>query len=1003
MFSPMHKDREKDRDRDRDRDKHRDRDRDRDRDRERDKHRHRDREETSHRHSRSSRPHRKSGDKSTRSLATPEHSTSSSSSPKRRGEMPTEHLKRPSSLASLSTSRISLPYPSFSKAHSKESLSRDNVNLRQSLYTQNSTATPPQSKHPAESSERLRNQSKRTQAERSGANGMADGRFAPPSPPPTSLSTERTRTPVGTTSKTDTGSREASGDDARRRRDTESPTGSGRVTVDAAPRSRSSKHSLRKEPSSSLKDGDSTIKASSQGRSHSTKKGRVDSPSTPQPATKNGSDDNLPASSAQRKATSPTPSSELESGIDSDATSRARNQPFLSEQPPPLVDTDESYPTTLDGSSPRTPTLGAPNFPPPDSQEAKASPSPVMVFGERESQPLASHLSPQPPPPPPPPIVPQNIPRVDYLLQNGGLSTPVPRALLSTALPSPPFQPFEQHSPRTPAPPSAEIEKIFGPYHKRLDDFSTILSKNGSLAVATGYRSVARRLLDRLEAVFARDISSEFCSCAMCQEANTEGIDDAERLGKGVGWGDILEWVSGRRELPSWPPFDFTNLFDPINKRGSVEDVAGLMGLGIMGRSGSPLQKRRSSGAQPPSSPFQRLDVDLPEEHRSHYLRQFKKTKEAVNNWLSSCPETPSSPPQEIDDETLVFAILTHLDQADREVFTALISSPPQALPQATGEPTSPKKLRPELLVTTGLALQRLYRLPSPPRDAESAVFLLRHTQLHGVLATLIVISPAEWEVLTSGRFDGFLWSGAEIDTNYSNKTSANPSPAPISRGPSQRPTPISRTSASINGGQSRGQTPFSNGTQSRGTTPFSSTQSRAPFSPTPSRMTTPFYAAATAASRGITPAPGALGNPVPLDEETEIAVLAEVEREIYVGMEALEDAFEALHRKAEYIRRALRERGAGLSMASQARRNPHLGAWGSPMGVEVMAGTPGAGYGWESEAETDDGLEDCQSELMPEDSASNISSSRHRRPKRRNERRTPAPVEEESEEDSRA
>ncbi|KAI9782501.1 MAG: hypothetical protein M1839_004987 [Geoglossum umbratile] len=908
--------------------------------------------------------------------------------------MPTESHDRPASLASLPTSRISLPYPSFSKAHSKESLLKDNVTLRQSIYTHNSTATPPQSKHPAESSERLRNPGKRSQAEGSGANGIVSGRFAPPSPPATQFSVKQRPTPVGAASKMNEElPREASGDDARdRRKGTESPASGSRITADPVPRSRASKHSLRKEASSILKDGDSTVKASSLARSSSitSKKGRTNSQSTtPQPDARNDSASPRPPP-ARREAASPTPSTEIDSGLDSDATSRARNQPFLSEQPPPLVNADASYPTTLDGSSPRTPPLETPGFPPRDDQEAKTSP--IMVVGEREPQPLASHISPRPPPPPPPPMVPRNIPRVDYLLQGGGLPYTVPRALLSNPLPSPTLQsPYGQHSPRVVARPPTEVERIFNPYHKRLDDFSTILSKNGSLAVATGYRSVARRLLDRLEAVFARDISSESCSCAMCQQANHEDAGETERVGQGVGWGEVLEWVCGRGELPTWPPFDFSNLFDPISKRTSVEEVAGLMGLGIMDRAGSPAQRRRSGGAQRPASPVQRLDADLPEEYRAHYLRQFKKTKDAVNSWLSSCPETPSSPPQEIDDETLVFAILTHLDQADRDMFNALISLPLQSEPPAT----PPRTSRPELLITTGFALQRLYRLPIPPRDAESAIFLLRNPNLHGILATLAVISPAEWEVLTSGRFDGFLWSGAEADLNYSNRPSANPSPAPFPRGPSQRPTPLSRASVHTNGGQSRGPTPFSNGGPSRGPTPFS---------PIPSRMTTPFYAAATAASRGVTPAPGALGNPVPLDEETEIAVLAEIEREIYVGMEALEDAFEALHRKAENVRGALRERGAGLTMASLARRNPQLGGWGDlPAGIEVMGGTPGMGYGWESEAETDDGLDDCQSELMPDDSASNISSSRHRRPKRRNERRTPAPVSEEEEEDSQA
>ena len=157
-----------------------------------------------------------------------------------------------------------------------------------------------------------------------------------------------------------------------------------------------------------------------------------------------------------------------------------------------------------------------------------------------------------------------------------------------------------------------------------------------------------------------------------------------------------------------------------------------------------------------------------------------------------------------------------------------------------------------------------------------------------------------------------------------------------------------------------------------------------------PSRGPTPFNA-----TKGTTPAPGSFGAPVQMDEETEIAVLAEVEREIYLGMEALEDAFEALHCKAEAVRRSLRERGAGLSMAAQARRGS------TAEGIEVRLGTPAStlngwsGLGWDSE--TDDGIDE-RSELAPDDSASNISFNRRRRPERRTERRTPAPVEEEDE-----
>lgn len=109
-------------------------------------------------------------------------------------------------------------------------------------------------------------------------------------------------------------------------------------------------------------------------------------------------------------------------------------------------------------------------------------------------------------------------------------------------------------------------------------------------------------------------------------------------------------------------------------------------------------------------------------------------------------------------------------------------------------------------------------------------------------------------------------------------------------------------------------------------------------------------------------------------------------------------DAFESLHLKAETVRRALLDRGAGLAQANIRRRGSVV--------PDSRFGTPSLNFGdsnyrgWDSE--TDDGFDDGES-VMPDDSASNISSSRHRRPKRRHERRTPAPVEEEDEDETRS
>jgi hypothetical protein len=226
---------------------------------------------------------------------------------------------------------------------------------------------------------------------------------------------------------------------------------------------------------------------------------------------------------------------------------------------------------------------------------------------------------------------------------------------------------------------------------------------------------------------------------------------------------------------------------------------------------------------------------------------------------------------------------------------------------------------------------------------------MLNNPTLHNALATLAAISNDEWEILISGRFDGFLRSGADdLPELNSAQTRNTPFRAPPSRGP----TPS-----------------FGNGHLGQGIHP-----GRAP---------TPALAAQ-------------YGAPIALDEETEIATLAEIEREIYLGMEALEDAFEALHIKAETVRNALLARSAGLAAAAQRRRGGADGA------IEVRMGTPASMNGGERwENETDDGLGDWDgiSELAPDDSASNICSSRRRRPKRRHNRRTPALVEEDEDE----
>lgn len=800
-------------------------------------------------------------------------------------------------------SRASLPYPSFSKAHSKEAVGsrEDVVNARLSYYTPDPTDLDPNKiiKEAVETdaaggappSPPLTTVDQATAVGESATSaaiveGERDEDSSPMDPGVTSVKESRQRKSlrtgrVGTSHKVERkrSDLQKAADEIKKRLQRRKSSSGSKVRSErqSSTRSRSSqRESSREEEKSSM----------------STRRSRTGTPSKTK--AKPATIEDVSSSTTLDRPLSPAATSIIEtetpseSTIDSDATSIAPNQPSVQEPSTSILNGLQSPP--INSESPlRTPAHSEPNLP----RSQKTTPA----FFANDDHNLSDSFdgSPAPPPPPPPPVVPFQMPRVDYLKQNGGLNRTISRNLLAAGAPLDALD----------VPLAAQVESFFAPFNRLLDDYNKVISRSGSLAVATGYRSIARRLLDRLEMVFARDISSEVCTCVICE--STPFDSESIAASQGVSWGEILEYVCGRQELPLWPPFILDNA---------------QAGLGISQNENQ--------------APMQHLDIDVPDEFREHYIRQSKKTKQSVDRWLANQPDSPASPPQDVDDETLTFAMLTRLEPDQRPIFSLLAGVAPSRPPCRASTPLM--EPRSELLERTGLAIQRLYHLSGPPRDPESAMYLLTNPDLHNVLATLAAISDDEWDILTSGRFDGFLRSGAEDVSNT---------------------------------------LPPPNQAATRGITPAAQKNPSMP----PSRGTTPF-------SRGSTPSPATAGAPVAMDEETEIAVLAEIEREIYLGMEALEDGFEALHSKAEVVRRALRERGAGLSIASQCRQGSQ--------DLDARLGTPasGAGYAWENE--TDDGFDDGMSELAPDDSASSVSRSRQRRPKRRTERRTPALVEEE-------
>ncbi|KJZ79363.1 hypothetical protein HIM_01514 [Hirsutella minnesotensis 3608] len=765
---------------------------------------------------------------------------------------------------SINKERVSLPYPSFSKAHSKEAVqSRDNLASK--------VPSNPLTPEPTDVGHDL-HRSKSTDLPRKSSTSKKSSR--PPTPPETDLSAGKRRSSHQDKVDDDTArprsslsgiSRSASRNDERSKVSRKSGSSSQATYV------KSAKHKSHEK----LRSSGSVRSSSSR---HSTKR----SASTRSTSKHDAADDQSSPSSAQDSSPkTPTASAQFPHVYGAD-----KDQPYGT----PGVDyQDSSFP-----SKTATPAPGAP-----------------------------------PAPPPPPAVDVQDVPRVDYLLQNGGLAYPVPKRFLA-ALP-------QQAVTRPTNPTLAGAETLFAPFFNLLDQYSTVLSKHGSIAVATGHRSVARRLLDRLENVFSRDLPPHGCSCVMC--------DRSHEIHRGLTWGDVLEWVSGRIELPEWPPFDLAEI-------------------------GTKAAEISAELPPRPASPV-KLDPDIAEEFRDHYLRQSKKVRSAVDKWLHQTGETPVPPSQDVDEETLAFAILTNLEPEDRPYFNALLSGS-RDLKSAARAPTPgiAHRQRNDFIIKCGLSLQRLYRLQQVPRDAECATYLVKNPHTHDLLVTITNINKSEWEILTSGRFDGFLWSGADVD-DYTPATEPR-GETPISGFGGNRSTmsPGPRSSSAMG---SRHATPFS--PYSRGATPASFV---------------------SLASSGM---PGGR-QPVSNDEEMEIAAAAEIEREIYSGMEILEDAFEKLHHQAEMVRAALRQRGAGLMQNFQNRQRIDV------LSAPNSGNSQNAGYerpSWAADSEGDAGSDDDWAlddvDIMPDDSASNISSSRHRRPKRRTERRTPAPIEEDEDE----
>ncbi|GAB7349493.1 hypothetical protein MBLNU459_g0204t1 [Dothideomycetes sp. NU459] len=916
------------------RDKDRDRDRDRDRDKDKDKDRRRSPKKI-HRKRSEVEPDRAAGRDPTLRL----ERSSIPDLQLRPGKKVTMVVPEMDRRSSTGETRVA-SYPSFSKAHSRESTGPDNSKTKTAVLTPDPTDVSPKRR----SHDAARPRTATSTSTSDAAAARLPSR-APPSPPLTADDPDLNR--VSSRSNSKRASERVMNEAVGGRRSMDS-------TLRASHHSRNSDSgSIRRKPSSvspdsletSESDG-STSSSGSRSRSHS-----GSGPSTAVHETRSAPATDQKPMAARIPSTGSNHSSQITA--DSQATSRAGDWNKGHAHPPTRAAHGEAE--ALDGSW-RAPTL---NNEPMRSGNSHHRPTPIEVGGgggvataqyqQANSTPKSAAsnsqtaaFSPQstafsaqttafsaqslsagmPPPPPPPPVLRlQDAPRVDYLLQNGGLVHPIARSFIP---PVGSLRSVQANDKRycAPFPISTghsmnDLTDIFGSLGSRVDDLWTVLSKDGSIAAATGYRPVARKMLDRLQSVFCRDLTNEKCHCVVCRNVPRLTYEFS-----GYNWGEMLELAAGRQTLPQWPPFTIT--------------AADAPGLGIS------------------EAPMQKLDPDVPEEYREHYMRQNARTKRVVQDWLQRHTEVPSSPPADVDNDTLTFAMLTHLDPERRQLFTALMRG--MSVTVSSRTPTPANESKNDVLAKAALAIQRAYRLSIPPREPETAMYLLNNPTQHDMLATVAAVTEGEWDILTSGRFDGFLWGGGEA-------LAPAPGPGYPARAPSRGPTTTPLT-------------PFSTGAPSRGTTPFSPLRN----------VMSPDQLGNPPPSRGSTPAPGSTGA-VQYDEEMEITVAGEVEQELFRAMEMLEDHLEQVHGRAQAVLDALRLRSSGLIAAARARK----GSLASE--VDVRMGTPASVF------EEGSYLDDAASELAPDDSASNIGFSKRRRA-RRHERRTPAPVEEENESD---
>ena len=291
---------------------------------------------------------------------------------------------------------------------------------------------------------------------------------------------------------------------------------------------------------------------------------------------------------------------------------------------------------------------------------------------------------------------------IDYLIPNGSLPAPV----------SPYFHPV--HDPCSlDVPPSMRRDKqtanpvagIFGNLNYLLDSYLTILASGGSLAVGTGYQSVARKLLDRVETLFARDL----------------GVD-------GIGWADVLEFLRGSRQKPFLCVLPVRGI---LARRDEESVICG-------GDLDAPCTTR-----------------ELAESVVAGVKARPAMSK--VEQWLEEVEQVLKAS----GDDGCGGKSLTKEDEDEEDHMVCEII---EGILKNNTEENQIKNFRRflddrALMADMQRALVRLY----DEHPAESitppivALYMLLHPELHPILRALSNVADSELELINSGKFDSFL------------------------------------------------------------------------------------------------------------------------------------------------------------------------------------------------------------------------------------------------------